>query len=116
MCNVVLCVCAGGVQVPLLYLHEGWAVQSVEGELRHDGAGHALRRHPVLFPRAVQKTAGGPIWLPGQVSKVLIYEYVQVGLAMFATCDVLNMMVNFVFAQQLCQWFSKCVLGPNFGS
>lgn len=61
----------GGLQAHLRYIHEGRAVQSVEGKLCNHGEGHALRCHPVLLTRAIQKTAGGLLWLPGQVSSNL---------------------------------------------
>lgn len=58
----------GGLQAPPLHLREGRPAQPVEGELSHHGQGHALRRHPVLFPRTLQSTAWRPLWIPGKVS------------------------------------------------
>lgn len=68
--NPIPALSAGGVQAPVLHLHEGWGAESVEGQLCHHGESHALCRHPVLLPRAVQEAAGRLLWLPGQVSTV----------------------------------------------
>lgn len=59
---------AGGLHVDLPHLPEGWLLHSVEGKLRHHGAGHPLRRHSVLLPRTVQAPAGNLQWFSGQVS------------------------------------------------
>lgn len=59
---------AGGLQVNLPHLPEGWLLQPVEGELGHHGASHPVRRHPVLCTRAVQKAAGRLLRFSGKVS------------------------------------------------
>lgn len=65
---------SGGLQAHLLHVHEGWAAQSMEGELCHHGEGHALRRHPVLLARTVQKTTGELLRLPGKVSRDFAFQ------------------------------------------
>lgn len=66
------CVHAGGLQVNLPHLPEGWLPQSVERELGHYGASHTICCHPVLCARAVQAAAGRLLRLSGEVSAHLL--------------------------------------------
>lgn len=67
----------GGFQSHPMLLREGRPAQPVEGELCHHGQGHALRRHPVLFPRTLQNTARRPLRIPGKVSLNTVWLFVE---------------------------------------
>ncbi len=66
-------VVSGGVQVNLPHVSEGWLLQSVAGELGHDGACYSIRCHPVLRSWTIQEDSGTVLRLPGHVSDILLY-------------------------------------------
>lgn len=82
---------AGGLQVNLPHLPEGWLLQSLEGELCHHGASHPVRCHPVLCTWAVQNPVGRLLWLSGEVSvrlnlMQLLYDFHPLSCEYYKGC------------------------------